>query len=257
MKKNCYILANWKMNPATKKEALALVQKIKKELPRVQKTEVVVIPPVLYLSPLREKFKSVLFGVQTVAPDDVHAHTGSISAAMAKSEGATYAIVGHSEVRSAGATNEVVGASLREALKAGLVPILCVGEKARDHNGFYLHEIKTQLEEALAQVPKTAHDKILVAYEPLWAIGKEALREATPEEFREIAIFIRKVFSDIAGVKVATSMVVVYGGSVDEKSINPFLEAGANGFLIGRASLDAKKFVDIVTLAEAYYKPKK
>ena len=226
-------------------------------MPRVQKTEVVVIPPALYLTALREKFKSVALGVQTVAPDDVHAHTGSISAAMAKSEGATYAIIGHSEVRSAGASNEVVGAMLRETLKAGLVPILCVGEKARDHNGFYLHEIKTQLEEALAQVPKTSYEKIVVAYEPLWAIGKDALREATPEEFREIAIFIRKVFSDIAGVKLATTMPVVYGGSVDERSVTPFLEAGANGFLIGRASLDAKKFVEIVTLAELFYKTKK
>lgn len=245
------------MNPVTKKEALSLVQKIKKDMPRVQKTEVVVIPPALYLTALREKFKSVALGVQTVAPDDVHAHTGSISAAMAKSEGATYAIIGHSEVRSAGASNEVVGAMLRETLKAGLVPILCVGEKARDHNGFYLHEIKTQLEEALAQVPKTSYEKIVVAYEPLWAIGKDALREATPEEFREIAIFIRKVFSDIAGVKLATTMPVVYGGSVDERSVTPFLEAGANGFLIGRASLDAKKFVEIVTLAELFYKTKK
>lgn len=257
MKKDCYIIGNWKMNPASKKEALSILQKVKKALPRSQYTEVVVIPPALYLPSLREKFRGTLFGVQTVAPDEIHAHTGSLSATMARNEGATYAIIGHSEVRSAGASNEQVGEMLREALKAGLTPILCVGEKDRDHNGFYLHEIKTQLEDALAPVPKSAYSKIIVAYEPLWAIGKDALREATPAEFTEIAIFIRKVFSDMVGTKIATDIVIMYGGSADEKSVTPFLSAGAQGFLVGRASLDPKKFSEIVALSELFYKTKK
>lgn len=257
MSKDCYIVGNWKMNPASKKEALAILQKVKKTLPRAQKTETVIVPPALYLSTLREKFRGTIFGVQTVAPDETHSHTGCISATMAKGEGATYAIIGHSEVRHAGATNEVVGEMLREALKAGLTPILCVGEKSRDHNGFYLHEIKTQLEDALALTPKSSYGKIIVAYEPLWAIGKDALREATPEEFTEIAIFIRKVFSDMVGVKTATDIKILYGGSADEKSVGPFLSAGAQGFLVGRASLDAKKFAEIVTLSELFYKTKK
>jgi|JI8StandDraft_1071087.scaffolds.fasta_scaffold13492_2 triosephosphate isomerase len=257
MKKECYIVGNWKMNPASKKEALSILQKVKKSLPRSQYTEVVVIPPVLYFSSLREKFRGTLFGVQSVATDETHAHTGSISATMAKNEGATYAIIGHSEVRAAGASNEQVGEMLREALKTGLTPILCVGEKSRDHNGFYLHEIKTQLEDALALAPKSSYAKIVVAYEPLWAIGKDALREATPAEFTEIAIFIRKVFSDLVGAKVASEIVILYGGSADEKSVTPFLSAGAQGFLVGRASLDPKKFSEIVVLSELFYKTKK
>mgnify|MGYP000317162818 CR=1 FL=1 len=146
---------------------------------------------------------------------------------------------------------------LREALKAGLTPILCVGEKSRDHNGFYLHEIKTQIEDALRPVPKSSYQNILIAYEPLWAIGKDALREATAEEFREIAIFIRKIFSDMMGAKNAGELAVLYGGSADEKNALSFLEAGARGFLVGRASLDPRRFVVMVTLAEEFYKPKK
>ncbi|MBP6912173.1 MAG: triosephosphate isomerase [Candidatus Pacebacteria bacterium] len=256
MKKELYVIGNWKMHPASKKEALAIVQKTKKLLPRLVTTRVVIVPPSIYLSSLYTKFKSIAFGLQTVATDDIQSHTGSISAQMGKNEGATFAIVGHSEVR-VQLTNSQVGEMLRETLKAGLTPVLCIGERNRDHNGFYLHEIKSQIEEALAMAPKSSYAKIIIAYEPLWAIGKNALREATAEEFLEIAIFTRKVFSDIVGMKIASEITILYGGSADEKNITPFLKCGAEGFLLGRASLDPKKFSAVAIAMEQFSKENK
>lgn len=255
MKKELYVIGNWKMHPASKKEAISILQKTKKLLPRMMRTRVVYAPPVIYLSSLCTKFKNVAFGLQTVATDDIFSHTGSISAQMGKNEGATFAIVGHSEVR-VSLTNTQVGEMLRETLKAGLTPVLCIGERNRDHNGFYLHEIKSQIEEALSMTPKSSYAKIIVAYEPLWAIGKNALREATPEEFLEIAIFTRKIFADIVGMKIASEITIIYGGSADEKNVGAFLMSGAEGFLLGRASLDPKKFSKIILMVEEFNKEK-
>jgi triosephosphate isomerase len=169
--------------------------------------------------------------------------------------GVKYVIVGHSERRSslagAGEINEIVNKKVKAAISAGLIPILCVGENVRDENHEYLNFVKKQIEECLNGVSKNLIAKVIIAYEPVWAIGKGAF-PATPEEFREMNIFIKKILSDKFGVKEASKVKIIYGGSVDDKNALDFIKDGqADGFLPGRASLDAEKFSKIIKICEA------
>ena len=138
---------------------------------------------------------------------------------------------------------------------AGLKPILCVGESARDENHNYFSLVKGQVAECLAGISKNSISKIIVAYEPIWAISTTAnRRNATSGDCREMAIFIRKVLSDKFGAE-SQKVKVIYGGSVNEKDALEFLQnGGVDGLLPGRASLDAEKFTKIVKICEALNK---
>ena len=140
---------------------------------------------------------------------------------------------------------------IKAALSAGLVPILCVGETSRDENHSYFNLVKTQLEESLAGISKNFISKVIVAYEPVWALSSTAnRRDATADDSREMVIFIRKILSDKFGPD-AGRMRIIYGGSANEKDAPEFLRnGGVDGLLPGRASLDAKKFVEIIKIAE-------
>jgi triosephosphate isomerase len=165
-----------------------------------------------------------------------------MSATMAKSVGVKYSLVGHSEVRAQGETNEAIAAQIALLLKHSITPIVCIGEKARDKDGWYISEIKDQIEILTKEYGSKIFSKIMIAYEPVWAIGVGATREATVEECHEVLLFIRKVVSDSAGPKVGGSITLLYGGSVNEKNALRYLtEGGAQGLLIGRAGLDPKK----------------
>jgi triosephosphate isomerase len=150
-------------------------------------------------------------------------------------------------MRAMGDTNELVNEKLKHALKAGLAPILCVGEKKRDAEGFYLHELKEQITVALAGIPRTKLSTMLFAYEPVWAIGQGAIRQTTPEECQESVIFIKKIIADLYDPKVIEGIKILYGGSVDEKNAELFIKfGGVSGLLIGRACLDPKKLAKII-----------
>ena len=139
----------------------------------------------------------------------------------------------------------------RAALSAGLRPILCVGESTRDQSHGYFNLVKTQLGECLSGVSKNSISKIIIAYEPVWALSSTIGRkDATPEDAREMAVFIRKVLSDKFGPESSEAR-VVYGGSANEKDAENFLQnGGVDGLLPGKASLDAKKFSEIIKIAE-------
>jgi triosephosphate isomerase len=248
------VYANWKMNPLSLKEAEKLFVSSAKSVSNIKKTEIVVCPPVIYLGFLKAisyKLKATL-GVQNISTEESGAHTGEISAEMVYGLGGRYVILGHSERRTMGETNEDVNKKIKRALSSGLVPILCVGEKERDENHEYLNFIKTQVEECLKGISRISISKIIIAYEPIWAIGKNAAREATPAEFLEMKIFIKKIFSAIFGVKIEAPR-IIYGGSVDVKNTEDFIKMGeADGFLVGRASLDAKKFSQIINITEKF-----
>ncbi len=241
------LVANWKMAPETESIALRLAkatftaaQKYKKSL------AVIACVPYIYLSPIKKGVRALTLGVQGIAPGVDSAATGMVSVAMVKNIGAAYAIVGHSESRARGDTPEVVKAQLDLVLAKRMTPILCVGEKERDNQGWYLCTVKEQLETSLAKVPKATLKNIIIAYEPVWAIGKDATRQATPSECREMIIFIRKIVTDLYDKKLAASMRIIYGGSVDEGNAARYLDEGsADGLLVGRVSLDAKKFAKL------------
>jgi triosephosphate isomerase len=219
------------------RKALSLSKKYKKEV------SVVVCPSFPALSSIRKISKSIVLGAQTVAALSDVAQTGLVGAGQLKSLGVAYAIVGHSEARARGDGNDLISQQIARLLEKKIIPILCVGEQERDSQGWYLSEVKEQLETALAGVSRSAIKQLVIAYEPVWAIGSKAVREATPVECREMVIYIRKIIADLFDVKTGDAVRVLYGGSVDEKNAKQFItEGGANGLLVGRVSLDAVRF---------------
>lgn len=245
------VIGNWKMNPLTSKEAEKLFVNITKLFPPLKKTEVVVCPPYLYLGKLKKISKKLSIGAQDAFVGDTGAFTGQVSMDMIENMGVRYVILGHSERRAMGETNLDINKKVKSALSSGVTPIICVGENERDDNHEYLNFVKTQAEECLDGISKNSITDIVIAYEPVWAIGKGAQREATAEEFREMSIFIKKVLSDKFGLKVLEGLRIIYGGSVHPQNVLEFLSEGcADGMLVGRDSLDAKKFSEIIKITE-------
>ena len=249
------IVGNWKMNPLTLKEAEKLFLGVAKGISGIKKTEVVICPPFLYLERLKKFSRKIILGAQNTFFEDVGAFTGEISPEMLYNLGARYVILGHSERRAMGESNSEINKKIKSSLVSGLRPILCVGESARDLNHEYFNLVKMELEECLIGIPKNSIPKIIIAYEPIWAISSTPdRRDATADDSREMSIFIRKVLSDKFGAE-AIKVRIIYGGSVTEKDAGDFLQnGGVDGLLPGRASLNAKKFGEIVKICEALNK---
>lgn len=251
-RKNKIIVGNWKMNPLTLKEAVSLFSLIVKNISKVKKTEIVICPPLLYFDKLKKSSRKITFGAQDAFWGASGAFTGEISGEMIYNMGGRYVILGHSERRTLSETNGVVNKKIKASLAAGLRPILCVGETVRDVSHNYFNSVKSQLTECLDGVKKDLIHKVVVAYEPVWAISSTPERkDATPVDSLEMAIFIRKILSDKFGAD-AGKVRIIYGGSVNEKDASFFLkDGGVDGLLAGKASLDAKKFVEIIRICEA------
>lgn len=247
MEKKYYVIGNWKMNPVNLNEAKSIAKTLQKITPNSKYIETVICPPSVFLYPLYKEVKGkIKYGHQGIHHDTKGAFTTKISASMVSSTGAKFAIIGHSEERRDGVTDDMIAGSIKNCLKEGIVPILCVGENERDQNGFYFNIIRQQIEVALSNIPKTRYTDIIIAYEPIWAIGKDAKRPASANEFLEIKIYIRKVITDLSNRKTSDEVSIIYGGSADDKNILPFLEVGAMGFLPGRASLEPEIFSKMV-----------
>jgi len=246
------IIGNWKMNPLTLKKAEQLFSGVARGISGIKKTEIVICPPFLYLEKLKKISKKITLGAQDAFWGDVGAFTGEVSAEMLYNIGARYIILGHSERRALGERNSDVNKKIKSSLVAGLRPILCVGESVRDENHGYFNLVKMQLEECLSGISKNSISKITIAYEPIWAISSTPDRQdATPDDSREMAIFIRKILSDKFGGEVAR-MRIIYGGSANGEDAENFLKnGGVDGLLAGRASLDAKKFLKIISITES------
>ncbi|MFA5830254.1 MAG: triose-phosphate isomerase [Candidatus Paceibacterota bacterium] len=248
------IVGNWKMNPQTVLEARKLFLAIKKEAGNFRRVDTVMCPPFVFLGDLAPRIsgQKCVLGSQNVFFEEAGAFTGEISAPMLQSLRAKYAIVGHSERRAMGETDGVISKKISAGIKAGLTIILCIGEKERDAECAYLQILKEQIIASLSGVPKESLSKIVIAYEPVWAIGAKATGVATPEALLETIIFIRKILSDLYDQPSAHAMKILYGGSADETNAGSFMrDGGANGLLVGRASLDAKKFIEIVKIADS------
>jgi triosephosphate isomerase (TIM) len=242
------IVANWKMNPQSQKEAEIIFNGIVKVAKVSRYADIVVCPPFPFLSIARKtKIKNLALGAQNSSLESEGAYTGEVSPKMIAGLGVKYVILGHSERRALGETDKIVNRKIINALKSKLIPILCVGESVRDQNGDYLSFIRQQLHECLRSVPKAQMENIVIAYEPIWAIGKNAVREATPEEFTEIKIFVRKIISDLYDSKTAHGIVILYGGSVHGDNARYFItNGGADGLLVGRDGLSPKKLSLII-----------
>lgn len=244
------------MNPLSSKEAEKIFSGIVKNL-KVKKTEVVICPPFLYLEKLGKISKKVSLGAQNAFTEDGGAYTGEVSVKMLANMGVKYVILGHSERRSppagGGESNQDVNKKIKASLSVGLIPVVCIGEKERDENHEYLNFVREQVEQGFTGISKNLISNIIIAYEPVWAIGKNAKREASPAEFREMSIFIRKILSDKFGAKNIEKIRIIYGGSAHPENVAGFLAEGADGFLPGRDSLDPKKFLSIVNTTESIF----
>ncbi len=238
------VIGNWKLNPSTLEEAERIIKLLtRKPVPSVT---AVICPPAVFLSRFTHKKSHIAFGIQTLSHETSGAFTGEISATQAKSVGASVAIIGHSERRAMGESNELVSRKVFSSLKAGLTTVVCVGEKERDVHGHYLSYLKAQIDESLALVPKTLSKQLIIAYEPLYAISGAGHSALLPEELEQTVLFVRKVLHDLFGKKAVTTP-ILYGGSVDPINISALVKSGGvDGFLVGKESLRPEHFLSIL-----------
>ncbi|MAZ40634.1 triose-phosphate isomerase [bacterium] len=246
------LIGNWKLNPTDEATAKKLFSGIKTKASRLRKVKTIICPPSVYVSALAKGATSkCAVGAQDLFWEVKGAFTGQVSAPMIKRLGADYVIVGHSEMRAQGDTNETINKKIKKAFEYRLQVILCIGESERDHDGHYLEFLQNELKEGLYKIPKKLLRNLIVAYEPIWAIGAKAKAASTPQDFLEKSIFIRKVLSHIADKDTAMKIPVLYGGSVNEKNAEGFLTEGkADGLLVGRASLSKDSFNEMLGIAE-------
>lgn len=249
MKKRYIIVANWKMNPETVLDAKKIFNDTKGITKKLKNTDVVICPPFVYLSNLLklDSPKNLFWGVQNIGSVSKGAFTGEVSAMMVKNIGAEYVIVGHSERRAMGETNEIIKSKLEIVFNTGLVPILCIGEKARDKEGTHLEFIKNQIKECLGGLPKKNLLNLIIAYEPIWAIGKSYKESMNPTDIHEMTLFIEKVAGEMFGKDIAGSFRILYGGSVEAENAPSIMTYGnVSGFLVGHASLVKEQFSAIL-----------
>ena len=256
MSRMVFIAGNWKMN-LNHLEAIALVQKIAFSLPEkyFAKVEVAVLPPFVDIRSIQtmvdgDKLK-VRYGAQDVSRYESGAYTGEVSAAMLAKLGCSYVTVGHSERREYHAeTDELVNAKVKAALKHDIAPILCVGERLEVREaGTHVEYTTDQLIAGLKGVKTDQVSKVVVAYEPVWAIGTG--RVATPQDAQEVCGAIRARLSAVHGAAAAAGARILYGGSVKPDNMPVIMaQPDIDGALVGGASLDAGEFAKICRYRE-------
>ena len=166
---------------------------------------------------------------------------------MLTASGVSSTIIGHSERRALGESDEAIAQALLKATEAGLRTVLCIGEKERDQQGVHFGFLEQQLQSALAAFPKASAKNLVIAYEPVWAIGKSAQDALKPTDLREMGIFIRKILTEILGRTEAMKVLILYGGSVETDNARALMSEGdVNGLLIGRSSTNIDSFLEIL-----------
>ncbi|MBI2521138.1 MAG: triose-phosphate isomerase [Bdellovibrio sp.] len=247
------IAGNWKMN-LTIAAGIELVKTIHYSHRHPGEVDVVVAPPFTAIRAVADTLNGSYI---SVAAQNIHweasgAFTGEISGVFAKDAGADYVIIGHSERRQYfGETNETVNKKVKAAFGHGLVPIVCVGETDAEREAGRVHAvIKTQVEEGLAGLTQEQFGKLIIAYEPVWAIGTG--KTATGEQAEEVHASIRELLVKLIGQEVAQKIRILYGGSVNAKNAKELLSfTNIDGALVGGASLKPQDFVEIIKSASA------
>ncbi|HLK79751.1 MAG TPA: triose-phosphate isomerase [Streptosporangiaceae bacterium] len=247
---------NWKMHE-NHLEAIALVQKLAFTLTAkdYEFVEVAVLPPFTALRSVQtlidgDKLR-LSYGAQDLSQYDSGAYTGDVSGPMLAKLGCDYVLAGHSERRQYHhESNEIVNAKIQAALRSGLTPILCVGEPLAVRNaGGHIEHCTAQLDESLAKIPAEAVAAMVIAYEPVWAIGTGEV--ASPADAQEIISAVRSRISEIHDAETAASVRILYGGSVKPDNVAPIMaQPDIDGALVGGASLDAGQFAQICRYRE-------
>lgn len=239
------------MNPDSPGRAVMLASKIERLMKGIKNVEVVIAPPFPFLLPIAGVLKKAKLGAQNMSWEDIGPFTGEVSWRQLKYIKAHYVIIGHSERKiHLGETDDMINKKVRAAVENGLHPILCVGERKREESAIPAI-VGEQLIVALRGVKKHDVKRLILAYEPIWAISTMPGAIAdTPPNAHHAALYLRKVVADLYDRKTADEVRIIYGGSVNAKNIGSFLHEGTmQGALVGGASLDPKEFLGILQSA--------
>ncbi|MFA4885650.1 MAG: triose-phosphate isomerase [Desulfotomaculaceae bacterium] len=248
MSRRPIIAGNWKMHK-TITEALALVLEIKEAVASLDGVEVVVCPPFTAIAQVAEALTGtdIAVGAQNVYWEDRGAYTGEVSPVMLRDAGCRYVVIGHSERRQYfGETDEKVNRKVKAVLTQGLTPIMCVGETLAEREaGITEKVVRTQTEAGLAALTQEQVAGMVIAYEPVWAIGTG--KTASDEDAQQVISFIRSIVKELYGPGAAGRVRIQYGGSVKpENAAGLMAKPDIDGALVGGASLEAASFVGII-----------
>lgn len=243
------IIGNWKMNPDSFEEARRILNKIKRVSVDIKKTSIAIAPPFVFMQPISKSVTSskskLILGSQNVSLYENNSSTGEVSIEMLKKIGVSICIVGHSERRHMGEKDEEVATKVKRLIKNNISPVVCIGEEVRGAQGEHLDFLKNQIKNSLLGVQKRDSHKIIIAYEPVWAIGAPAPMES--KDIHESVLFVRKVLADIFGSEIAFRIPVLYGGSVNGRNAGDIIKVGqTDGLLVGRESLNTSAFSEII-----------
>ena len=244
---NSIVAGNWKMNK-TPKEGKIFIEKMISDIDSLRDTNVIICPPFTGLTSLLKSSKYEL-GAQNCFFEDSGAFTGEISVEMLVDCDVRYVILGHSERRSIFNENDVsIGKKVKKVLDKGISPILCIGETVEQLNdGLAKETVLAQLNQGLNGLSSLKN--IVIAYEPVWAIGTGLT--ASVEKVAEIHLFIRNALTEFSNKEESDLVPILYGGSVNSNNAGELIEVqNVNGFLIGGASLDVERFVDIINIVD-------
>jgi len=247
-----FIAGNWKMNK-TVEEAIELVRPLKSSISDIKGVEVAVAPPFTALYAVGQELKgsSIRLAAQNLFWEEKGAFTGEVSSLMIKEVGCQYVIIGHSERRQFfGEIDEAVNRKIKAAWRQGLKPIFCVGETLREReDGKTFSIIEKQVEGGLKEIGEQVIKNIVIAYEPVWAIGTG--KTATPQQAEEVHRFIREKLERLYSRGIAEEVRIQYGGSVTPENIQGLMDQGnIDGALVGGASLKSETFSKIVRFKE-------
>lgn len=242
------IAGNWKMNLLLE-EAIDLFEQL--NVLKESKSRIIVFPSFLYLGSFYNKFQGIIeMGAQNCSQFDSGAYTGDVSSAMIKSIGVNNVLVGHSERRQYfGETNEILKVKLNRVFEQGLSPFFCCGETREiREKATHVHFVRTQILDSIGHLTPEQASQLVIAYEPVWAIGTGL--NATAEEAQEMHASIRELIKERWGEEIALKIPILYGGSLKSSNALSLLTMpDIDGGLIGGASLKAEEFLSIITLA--------
>ncbi|MBP6948877.1 MAG: triosephosphate isomerase [Candidatus Pacebacteria bacterium] len=252
------IVGNWKATPETldiakkfikqldkKCEAIHSSKKTKLSFKLPKKVYFLAVPEV-FITSLSDSVIHGYIGAENISGIKIGQLTGTTTVSQLKSAGASFVIIGHSEIREQGETLIDCAKKVEHSLSLKLPTILCFGENHRDKNGNYLNELEENVKQTLSLVDRNLFENLIIAYEPLWAIGSSV--PATTAECFEVVIALRRALASLVGIDYAKKVQVLYGGAVTKETAKSFLEeGGVDGLLIGRASQDVDTFMDIIT----------
>jgi len=247
------IIANWKMNPSSLAEANQLFNSIKKGIKNIKGAEIVICPPFVYLLEFLSRWRKsqVMLGAQDCFWEEKGAFTGEVSATMLKNLDCQYVIIGHSERRKLGESDEMINKKMKAAIKAELNPILCIGETEKERKeGKTFEVLRRQLKKGLKTIgnwkPRTRTSSVrgrleignlVIAYEPVWAIGTGNF--CPVQEAEKVLIFLKKLLRE--------KIKILYGGSVNSQNARDYIKkAFFQGLLVGGSSLNPQEFIEIV-----------